>query len=49
MLVISLNYTPVTQSILCLIFFMYVATIHQQTTLDKNLKINLQLMILTYL
>ena len=34
----SLKYTPVTQSILCLIFFMYVATMYHLTTVDKNLK-----------
>ena len=34
----SLKYTPVTQSILCLIFFIYVATMYHLTTVDKNLK-----------
>ena len=29
--------TPVTQSILCLIFLMCVATMHHYTTMDKNL------------
>ena len=48
MLVMSLKYTPVTQSILCLNFLMCVATMHHKTTVHKS-KNNLQLMFLTYL
>ena len=37
-LVMSLKYTPVTQSKLCLIFLMYVRTNNVSTTVDTNLK-----------
>ena len=47
--VMCIKYTPVTQSQPCLIFFMCVATIYHKTTVDKNLKINLHFMIITYL
>ena len=36
--IMSLKYTPVTQSILCLISLMCAATTHHQTTVDKNMK-----------
>ena len=41
----SLKYTPVTQSILCLIFLRYVRTIHS----EQESKNNLQFMILTHI
>ena len=37
-LVMLLKYTPVTQNILCFIFFMCLATMHHETTVDRNLK-----------
>ena len=43
----SLKYTPVAQSIPCLIFFMYVRAYNVFTMIDKNLKHNLQFLILT--
>ena len=36
-LIMPLKYIPVTQSILCLIFLMCVATMHHYTTMDENL------------
>ena len=47
--VMSPKCTPVTQSILCLIFLMCIATMYNSTTVDKNLENNLQFMILTYM
>ena len=41
--------TYASHKALCLIFFICVAAMHHSTTVDKNLKNNLQLMILTYL
>ena len=37
-LVMSLKYTPLTQSILCLIFLMCLATMCHETAVDKNLE-----------
>ena len=36
MLVMSLTYTPVILSTVCMLFLMCLATIHQQTTVDKQ-------------
>ena len=47
-LVMSLKYTSVTQSILCLIFLMYARIIQHFTMMNKNLKNILQFIILTH-
>ena len=46
---VSLKNTPVTQSILCLIFLICVKTIQRLNCIGQELKKNLQFMILTYL